>query len=70
MDAGLSRAVRETFVRLYEKNLIYRGSRMINWCPCCRTSISDAEVEYETQEGKFWHLRYPVKETGEFLELA
>ncbi len=70
MDEGLSRAVRETFVRLYEKGLIYRGSRMINWCPCCQTSISDAEVEYEEQNGNFWHLLYPVKETGEMLQLA
>ena len=70
MDDGLSRAVRETFVRLYEKGLIYQGWRMINWCPCCKTSISDAEVEYEEQKGSFWHLLYPVKETGEMLELA
>ena len=70
MDEGLSRAVRETFVRLYEKGLIYQGWRMINWCPCCKTSISDAEVEYESQDGSFWHLLYPVKETGEMLELA
>ncbi|MBQ4452815.1 MAG: class I tRNA ligase family protein, partial [Clostridia bacterium] len=70
MDQGLSRAVRETFVRLYEKGLIYQGWRMINWCPCCQTSISDAEVEYEEQNGSFWHLLYPVKETGEMLELA
>ena len=70
MDEGLSRAVRETFVRLYEKGLIYQGWRMINWCPCCQTSISDAEVEYEEQNGSFWHLLYPVKETGEMLELA
>ena len=70
MDEGLSRAVRETFVRLYEKGLIYRGSRMINWCPCCQTSLSDAEVEYEEQDGHFWHILYPVKETGELLELA
>ena len=70
MDEGLSRAVRETFVRLYEKDLIYRGSRMINWCPHCETSLSDAEVEYESQDGHFWHLLYPVKETGEMLELA
>ncbi len=70
MDEGLSRAVRETFVNLYEKNLIYQGWRMINWCPCCKTSISDAEVEYEEQNGNFWHLLYPVKETGELLELA
>ena len=70
MDAGLSRAVRETFVRLYEKDLIYQGWRMVNWCPCCETSISDAEVEYVEQNGNFWHLLYPVKETGEMLELA
>ena len=70
MDEGLSRAVRETFVRLYEKDLIYQGWRMINWCPCCKTSLSDAEVEYEEQNGSFWHLLYPVKETGEMLELA
>ena len=70
MDDGLSRAVRETFVNLYEKGLIYQGWRMINWCPCCQTSISDAEVEYEEQNGNFWHLLYQVKETGEMLELA
>ena len=70
MDEGCSEAVTEVFNRLYEKGLIYRGNRMINWCPCCRTSISDAEVEYEEQDGSFWHLLYPVKETGEMLELA
>ena len=70
MDEGCSKAVTEVFNRLYEKGLIYRGNRMINWCPCCRTSISDAEVEYEEQSGSFWHLLYPVKETGEMLELA
>ncbi len=70
MDEGCSRAVREVFVRLYEKDLIYRGNRLINWCPCCGTSISDAEVEYEQKDGNFWHLLYPVKETGEMLELA
>ena len=70
MDEGLSRAVRETFVRLYEKDLIYRGYRMINWCPCCKSSLSDIEVEYETKDGHFWHILYPVKETGELLELA
>ncbi|MBQ8506251.1 MAG: valine--tRNA ligase, partial [Clostridia bacterium] len=62
--------VRETFVRLYEKGLVYQGWRMINWCPCCQTSISDAEVEYEEKGGSFWHLQYPVKETGEYLTLA
>ena len=70
MDEGCSRAVREVFVNLYEKNLIYRGNRLVNWCPCCNTSISDAEVEYEEKDGSFWHLLYPVKETGEMLELA
>ena len=70
MDEGCSRAVKEVFVRLYEKGLIYRGNRMINWCPCCMTSISDAEVEYEEQNGSFWHLLYPIKETGEMLEIA
>ena len=70
MDEGCSRAVREVFVRLYEKDLIYRGNRLINWCPCCGTSLSDAEVEYEAKDGHFWHLLYPVKETGEKLELA
>ena len=70
MDEGCSKAVTEVFNRLYEKGLIYRGNRMINWCPCCCTSISDAEVEYEAQGGHFWHLLYRVKETGELLELA
>ena len=70
MDEGCSDAVKEVFVRLYDKGLIYRGNRMVNWCPHCNTSISDAEVEYESKEGSFWHLLYPVKETGELLELA
>ncbi len=70
MDEGCSRAVRETFCRLYEKGLMYRGNRLVNWCPCCNTSISDAEVEHEEKDGSFWHLLYPVKETGEMLELA
>ncbi len=70
MDEGCSRAVKEVFVRLYEQGLIYRGNRLVNWCPHCRTSISDAEVEYETKNGHFWHLLYTVKETGEQLELA
>ena len=70
MDEGCSRAVLKVFKQLYDKDLIYRGNRMINWCPHCRTSISDAEVEYKTQDGNFWHLLYPVKETGEMLELA
>ena len=70
MDEGCSRAVREVFVNLYEKGLIYRGNRLVNWCPCCGTSLSDAEVEYEPQKSFFWHLLYQVKETGEYLELA
>jgi len=70
MDEGLSRAVLEVFVRLYEKGLIYRGERIINWCPTCGTTISDAEVEYEEQHGHFWHIRYPVKDSDEFVEVA
>ena len=70
MDEGCSEAVKEVFVRLYEQGLIYRGNRMVNWCPHCNTSISDAEVEYEEKDGHFWHLLYTVKETGEKLELA
>ena len=70
MDEGCSRAVKEVFVTLYEKKLIYRGNRMVNWCPKCKTSISDAEVEYEELPSNFWHLLYTVKETGEKLELA
>ena len=70
MDDGCSKAVRETFCRLYEKGLIYRGARLVNWCPCCMSAISDAEVTYEEKQGNFWHLLYPVKETGEMLELA
>ena len=60
MDEKCSRAVREVFVNLYEKGLIYQGDRIINWCPCCKTALSDAEVEYEEEEGHFWHLRYPA----------
>ncbi len=70
MDEGCSAAVKEVFTRLYEKDLIYRGNRMVNWCPTCVTSISDAEVEYEDKQGNFYHLLYPLKETGEMLELA
>ena len=70
MDEGCSKAVNEVFCRLYEKDLIYRGNRMVNWCPYCNTSISDAEVEYKEKDGNFWHLLYTVKETGEKLELA
>ena len=70
MDEGCSDAVKEVFVRLYEKGLIYRGERIINWCPHCRTSISDAEVEFEEQDGFFWHLRYPLTDGSGYLELA
>ncbi len=70
LDEGCSNAVKEVFVSLYEKGLIYRGNRMVNWCPYCNTSISDAEVEYDEKESNFWHLLYTVKETGEKLELA
>jgi len=70
MDEGLSKAVLEVFVRLYEKGLIYRGEKIINWCPCCGTSLSDAEVEYEEKEGSFWHIRYPVVGTDEYVEVA
>ena len=70
MDEGCNKAVKEVFVKLYNDKKIYRGNRMVNWCPHCGTSISDAEVEYEEQNGHFWHLLYQVKETGEYLELA
>jgi valyl-tRNA synthetase len=70
MDEGLSRAVTEVFVKLYRKGLIYRGDRIINWCPKCRTSISDAEVEYEESDGKFWHVKYPLKDGGGFITVA
>ena len=70
MDQGCSKAVNEVFVRLYEKGLIYRGERIINWCPHCLTSISDAEVEYEEQNGHFWHLRYPLSDGSGAVELA
>ncbi len=70
MDEGCSKAVKEVFINLYQKGLIYRGERMINWCPHCLTSISDAEVEYEEQQGKFWHLKYPFKDGSGYIELA
>lgn len=71
MDEGCSRAVREVFVNLYDKGLIYRGYRIINWCPNCRTALSDAEVEYAEQPGAFWHVRYPVKDSeGEYVIIA
>ncbi len=70
LDEGCSKAVREVFVRLYEKGLIYRGERIINWCPHCRTSISDAEVEFEEKDAAFYHLRYPLADGSGCLELA
>ena len=70
MDEGCNKAVKEVFVNLYEKDLIYRGERIINWCPHCLTSISDAEVEYEDQAGHFWHLRYPLAGGSGYIELA
>ena len=65
-----NKAVREVFVRLYNKGLIYRGERIINWCPHCKTSISDAEVEFSEHDGNFWHIRYPFKDGSGYLELA
>ncbi len=71
MDEGCSKAVEEVFVRLYKKGYIYKGNRIINWCPVCKTSISDAEVEHVDQKGHFWHIRYPVAgEEGRFVEIA
>ena len=70
LDEGCNKAVNEVFIRLYEKGLIYRGERIINWCPTCCTSISDAEVEYEESEGSFWHLRYPITDGSGYIELA
>ena len=71
MDEGCSKAVKEVFIRLYEKGYIYKGSRIINWCPVCQTSISDAEVEHEDQDGFFWHINYPiVGEEDRFVEIA
>lgn len=70
MDEGLSNAVKEVFLRLYNKGLIYKGERITNWCPKCNTSISDIEVEYEEKEGSFWHIRYPVKDSSEFVTVA
>ncbi|MBQ6788768.1 MAG: valine--tRNA ligase [Clostridia bacterium] len=70
LDEGCSEAVREVFVRLYEKGLIYRGERIINWCPHCKTSISNAEVDYESQNGHFWHIRYPLVGGGGYVEVA
>ena len=71
MDEGCSRAVQTVFINLYNKGLIYKGSRIVNWCPVCNTSISDAEVEHEEQAGHFWHINYPIAgEEGRFVEIA
>lgn len=70
MDEGCSRAVREVFVRLYEKGLIYRGDYIINWCPKCQTAISDIEVEHTDSDGHLWHIKYPVEDSDEFLVVA
>ncbi|MBQ3278604.1 MAG: valine--tRNA ligase [Clostridia bacterium] len=70
MDEGCSKAVREVFVRLYEKGLIYRGQRMINWCPACRSALSDAEVEYKEQDSHLWHIRYPGADGSEGVIVA
>ena len=70
MDEGCSNAVKEVFLRLHEKGFIYKGSRIINWCPVCKTSLSDAEVEHEEQAGHFWHIKYPIVGTERFLEIA
>ncbi len=70
MDEGCSRAVREVFVNLYNKGLIYRGYRIINWCPRCLTALSDAEVEYKDQPGNFWHIKYPIKGEDGYVEIA
>lgn len=70
LDEGLSDAVEEVFIRLYEKGLIYRGDRIINWCPSCATAISDAEVEHQESQGKLWHVKYPVKGEDKFIEIA
>ncbi len=70
MDEGCSKAVKEVFVNLYEKGLIYQGNRIINWCPSCATALSDAEVEYAEQDGFFWHIKYPLKDGSGFVEIA
>ncbi|MEQ8156002.1 MAG: valine--tRNA ligase [Clostridiaceae bacterium] len=70
MDENLNKAVRHVFVKLYNEGLIYQGNRITNWCPKCETALSDAEIEYKEQEGSFWHIKYPVKDSEEFLEIA
>lgn len=70
LDEGLSNAVEEVFIRLYKKGLIYRGDRIINWCPNCKTAISDAEVEHEDTEGHLWYIKYPLKDSDEYIAIA
>ena len=70
MDDGLNDAVTEVFIRLYDKGLIYKGNRIINWCPSCRTSLSDAEVDHHDKKGNFWHIKYPIKDSDEFVIIA
>jgi valyl-tRNA synthetase len=70
LDDGLTKAVEEVFIRLYEKGLIYRGERIINWCPNCKTSISNAEVDFNEHDGNFWHMKYPVKDSESFITVA
>ena len=70
MDEGCSHAVQEVFTKLYKKGWIYKGSRIVNWCPVCKTSISDAEVEHEEQDGFFWHINYPLADGSGFVEIA
>ena len=70
MDEGCNRAVTEVFVRLYNKGLIYRGDRIINWCTDCKTALSDAEVEHEEEQGNLWYIRYPIKDTDEAIMVA
>ena len=70
MDEGCSKAVREVFVNLYNKGLIYKGHRIINWCPKCTTALSDAEVEYKEQDGAFWHIKYPIENSDDYVVIA
>lgn len=70
MDEGCSKAVEEVFIKLYEEGYIYKGSRIVNWCPVCKTALSDAEVDHEEQAGHFWHIKYPIVGTNRFLEIA
>jgi len=70
LDEGLNKAVEEVFIRYYDKGLIYRGDRIINWCPTCGTAISDAEVEHEETQGKLWHIKYPVQDSEEYVVIA